>query len=115
MQLYCLLLLTFTSLTNGADQTDFDKEFLDEHNKMRTNPMSFIPDLEKMVEEYGDGKSRPVLIDGRTTNMMSNEGAPAVTELINFIKQQAGTQPLTLSDEIKDYSCAHVVDQGATS
>jgi hypothetical protein len=41
-------------------QTDFDREFLLEHNNMRTNPMSFIPDLEKMVEEYGDNMWRLV-------------------------------------------------------
>jgi hypothetical protein len=41
---------------------------------------------------------------------MSNEGSPAVTEFIEFLKKQKGVQPITLSDEIKDYSCSHVND-----
>lgn len=77
---------------------------------MRTNPMSFIPDLEKMVEEYGDNMWRPVEINGQTVRMMSNEGPSAVTELINYLKTQKGVQPLSLSDEIRPYSCSHVED-----
>jgi len=45
---------------------------------MRTDPMSFVKELEKMRDEYGEGKSRLVEINGRKINMMSNEGAPAV-------------------------------------
>jgi hypothetical protein len=48
----------------GLEQPNFDQEFLDAHNEMRTNPMSFIPDLEKMLEEYGDNMYRPVKING---------------------------------------------------
>ena len=51
-------------------------------------------------------------MNGMTVNMMSQEGGPAVTELIDFLKLQKGVQPLTLSDEIKDNACAHVNDQG---
>ena len=32
--------------------TDFDKEFLKLSNKLRTDPKSFIPDLEKIANEY---------------------------------------------------------------
>ena len=79
---------------------------------MRTNPMSFIPDLEKMVEEYGDNMWRLVEINGQNVRMMSNEGPSAVTELINYLKGQKGVQPIKLADDIKGYSCAHVADQG---
>ena len=100
------LLVSFVTFTNGALQTDFDYELLYQHNKMRADPMSFIPDLEKMFEEYDGGMSRPDDIYD------SEEGGPAITELIDFLKLQKGVRPLTLSDEIKDIACAHVNDQG---
>jgi hypothetical protein len=78
--------------------------------------MSFIPDLEKMVEDYGSNMYRVVTLNGIQTRMMSNEGPSAVTELINYLKSQKGVQPISLADDIKTYSCAHVNDQGpATS
>jgi uncharacterized protein YkwD len=100
------------SESDSKVQTDFDREFLIEHNNMRTNPMSFIADLERMVKEYGDNMWRLVQLNGVNTRMMSNEGSPAVTELIDFLKKQKGVQPIKLSDEIKPFSCAHVNDQG---
>ena len=60
--------------------------------------MSFIPDLEKMVEEYGDNMWRLVEMNGVNVRMMSNEGPSAVTELINYLKGQKGVQPIILSD-----------------
>jgi hypothetical protein len=52
--------------TSGQTLTadEFDCEFLKEHNKMRMDPMSFIPDLERMIEEYGDNMWRLVEVHG---------------------------------------------------
>jgi len=61
--------------------------FLALHNKMRTEPKSFIPELEELVAEYDGKLIRTVKIGNRDVEVTSNEGDAAVKDLIQFLKE----------------------------
>jgi hypothetical protein len=66
------------------EASEFDLEVCRFHNKARTKPKSLIPLLEEMLTRF-DGK----LLKGKedSSNLETQEGAPAVRELIEFLKK----------------------------
>ena len=94
--------------------TPFDLEVHKWQNEMRTNPKSFIPDLEEMLPRFnGNMYTRP----GDPVLLSTNEGAAAVQELIDFLKNMSPLEPLEWDDNIAKASKDHVVnmaDSGAT-
>lgn len=87
-----LISMTRRFLRRELQQSAFDsdvKNFLDEMNKVRTNPKSIIPELEATVKKF-QGK--------QLGYMMTNEGPGAYNELISFLKKQAPLAPMTWSN-----------------
>jgi len=76
---------------------------------MRTNPKSFIPDLEVMLPRF-NGKmytrpNDPVLLS-------TNEGARAIQELIDFLKTVEPLPALEWDDNIMKAAKDHIQDMG---
>lgn len=89
--------------TNVA--TPMDIQVFKWQNKMRTDPQSFIPDLEAMLPRF----------DGLTYNRPNNpvalstdEGAAVVQELIDYLKTVEPTHALEWDDDIAKASKDHV-------
>jgi hypothetical protein len=61
------------------------------HNKARTDPTSLVSELETMLTYFGTGdKAKHYSVPGKTT-ILTNEGAPAVQEAIDFLKAATPT------------------------
>jgi len=61
----------------------FDLEVFRQHNELRTNPQSFIPDLEEMIPRFnGNMYTRP----NDPVLLQTNEGPAAVQDLIDYLK-----------------------------
>jgi len=77
---------------------------------MRSDPQCFIPILEEMLLRF-DGKRYK--IPGKDHSyLLTNEGAPAVQEFIDFLRKQ---KPLPVQEWQQDLQKAprdHVLDQG---
>jgi uncharacterized protein YkwD len=78
---------------------------------MRTNPASFIPDLEEMLCRF-EGKyykkpGTPLLQD-------THEGTAAVLELIEFLKTAKPVKPLEWDDKIALASRDHVLNMASS-
>src|SRR4051794_38331672 len=70
-----------------------ENEFLDETNKLRMSPQSFIPELEKIRGSFkGEWLTLPDLPPVRT-----QEGAAVVQETIDFLRQAKPVPPLSLA------------------
>ena len=93
---------------NLANQpSQFDKDILKFHNQARTNPKSYIPILEKMLASF-DG----LIMRMPGVNRRTREGAPAVQELINFMKKQAPIPALGWRQEMVGAPRDQVNDRG---
>jgi len=56
------------------------------HNKARTDPSSIVTELEIMLTRFGTGAdAKKYSVPGKTT-ILTQEGAPAVQEAIDFFK-----------------------------
>jgi hypothetical protein len=71
-------------------QSDLEKEIFETQNRLRTNPLSFIPYLTKRQLDF-DGKR--IKLDNGTT-LCTNEGADAVKEAIQAINETSKLEPL---------------------
>ena len=84
------------------------QEILDEHNKLRANPQSFIPILENHLKYFkGDVFTKPGEI-----GIQTNEGKPAVTEAINFLKKAKVLGKIEMNDNLSKATTDHVNDIG---
>lgn len=80
-------------------------------NEMRTNPKSFIPDLEEMLPRFnGNMYTRP----NDPVLLSTNEGAAVVQELIEYLKTAEPLEPVEWDDLISKCSKDHVIDTGPT-
>ena len=71
-------------------QIIFDKEFLAQHNKIRMDPKSFIPDLEVILKDFEHSANplvRMIKVGGRAVNLKTVEGDTPVKELIAFLRK----------------------------
>ena len=83
------------------------------HNELRTNPSSFIKDLENFNSTFS-GRQATVTIGKVNMTIETNEGTKPVTELIEFLKELKPLEPLTMNMALRNESCKHVLDQGPT-
>ena len=63
---------------------------------MRTNPTDFVPFLEDWKSRF-ETENTKIYATVANSRMSTNEGAPAVQELIDFLKAQSPLQPLEWS------------------
>ena len=90
-----------------------DLEIHDLLNQIRANPQMLVSNFTSMLSNF-EGKvlKRP----GHSVNLMTNEGATAVQEAIDFLKKQAPLKnPLIWNNEIWKASRDHVFDTGPKS
>ena len=82
------------------------KEVLDCQNKLRTDPTSFVPYLESMLDNF-DGKiyKTPGKID-----LLTKEGAAVVKETIKFLKKVKPIQALSYSKALTKAAQDHAKD-----
>jgi len=86
------------------------KEIVEEHNKVRENPKSYIPVCEKYIKYFkGNILNKPGLDYGIETN----EGKDAYSECIEFLKKQKPVQALKHDDGLSKASQDHADDIGA--
>ena len=77
---------------------------------MRTEPKAFVPFLEDWVSRFEAGTNTYKTVGG--VSMMTNEGAPAVQELIKFLNEQTPLHALMWSDELAKAANDLAVPQG---
>lgn len=77
---------------------------------MRTEPKAFVPFLEDWVSRFEAGTNTYKTVGG--VSMMTNEGAPAVQELIKFLNEQTPLHALMWSDELAKAANDLAVAQG---
>jgi uncharacterized protein YkwD len=83
------------------DLEKLKKEVINETNRIRSNPKSYIPILETYIK-YFDGN---ILEKPDTdTGIETQEGAFAYQEAINFLKSQKPIEPLIYDEEVSKAS-----------
>ncbi|CAI2376701.1 unnamed protein product [Moneuplotes crassus] len=86
----------------------FVKDFIQAHNKLRTDPQSFIPILEDYISRFeGTLLKRP----GRA-NLRTNEGIPAFEEALEYLKTQEPVCEQTYSECLSVVAKGHAQDLG---
>ncbi|MCP5102037.1 MAG: CAP domain-containing protein [bacterium] len=102
------------SLNKDVANLDFlssiEKKVIAELNRARTNPARYARYLEDFKRFY---VGKYIKIAGRTS-IVTQEGAPAVTEAIEFLKKTTPLPPLAVSRGLSAAAKAHVEDQGPT-
>lgn len=78
-------------------------------NAIRMNPASFVPKLQAMLPKF-DTTNPNLFITGTGTNLMTNEGAVAVQEAIDYLN--AITTPIAEAmnwDQYAEFECKDLV------
>jgi uncharacterized protein YkwD len=89
--------------------TTLAKQVFEEHNRVRTNPKSYIPFLEKELTYFkGDTMYRP----GSNIGIITNEGKAAYHDCINFLKNAKPLHELKAEDGLDKAAQAHANDIG---
>ncbi|MEL6165281.1 MAG: CAP domain-containing protein [Cyanobacteria bacterium J06628_3] len=99
-----------TFLVKANYLSQLEKEVIAEMNKVRANPQSYIPIMEKYKKRF-EGKK--VRINKRTY-MVSKEGIAVVDEAIAFLSKQNPVGSLRLSKGMSLGARDHVNDQSKT-
>ena len=96
-------------MTKSINYEELIKEIYQQHNELRTNPLSYVQKLENSQRYYKDNNiySPPDEDPIKTT-----EGSEAVQEAINFLKNQKNLPKLILSDKISKACQDHIKDIG---
>jgi hypothetical protein len=90
------------------DYQELSNSVFIEHNKIRLDPASYIPILEKYVEMFkGD-----VLYKPKEIPIQTHEGPAAYQEAIEFLKNQQPVHELILDERLKKAAEDHVKDIG---
>jgi uncharacterized protein YkwD len=99
-----------TLLARASYLSQLEKEVIIEMNKVRTNPQSYIPMMEKYKKRF---KGNKVKI-GKRKYMLTREGVSAVDETIAFLSKQKPVGSLIPSRGMSLGARDHVNDQGYT-
>ena len=91
------------------DWKSFAKRIFDLQNKIRQNPKSFIPYLERSLKRFNG--SIFTTEDGCSA-IRTEEGQIAFVEAIEFLRSQKPVLPLKWSDELERAARDHVNDLG---
>lgn len=82
-----------TVLAQATFLSPIEQGVVDEMNKVRTNPSSYIPILESWKKNFQGNKVKV----GNNTFLQTQEGVKAVDEAINFLKSARPVSALTAS------------------
>lgn len=68
-------------------------------NQLRTNPASGVADVQKIEAQFTDAaKPKLQVRGGGKPSVLTNEGKPAVTEFVDYLKAQKKTHALEWDD-----------------
>lgn len=87
-----------SSVNISGEVEAFGVKFLEALNALRSDPLSFIPALERHLATFEDEHvHRTHASDGRLINMRTHEGRAGVQGAIDFLRTARPVQPLSLS------------------
>ena len=92
------------------DYEKIEKEVVELINALRANPKALIPELEGMLECF---KNKYFKIPGTNINIITQEGASAVHEAIDFLNKQKPLPEFDLSRGLYLAAKDHVKDIGS--
>ena len=99
-------------MSKVKQQLDFDsitKDFIKQHNHLRTNPTTFIEHLEKLLTLFkGD-----ILYRLGEIPIKTNDGKHAVEEAIEFLRKQEPVPELELCESLCSAAKDHCLDIGS--
>lgn len=94
--------------TKELSYLDLAKAVFEEHNKVRTDPSSYIEKLENCMKHFrGD-----ILYLPGEDGLQTYEGKAAYEEAIEFLKRQIPVNPLKLDDNLSSACQDHLNDIG---
>lgn len=96
-------------MNQNLNFSEIESSLYKEHNKIRTNPKSYIPILQNVVQYYR--KSNILHFIGETP-FKTYEGKSLVESSIKFLETQQPLQELVYSHELAQASKMHVNDIG---
>ncbi len=90
-----------------------EQAILEEHNKVRQNPQSYIPLMEAWLDDFAN---ETIVKNGVSSgvDLITQEGKAAVVEAIEYLRQQPPVGPLQPSLGLAKSAADHVRDQGET-
>jgi uncharacterized protein YkwD len=94
---------------NKKNFEDLKQAVVDEHNKIRADPKSYIPILEKYLTYF---KGSVIYMPGSRVGIQTQEGKAAVSECIEFLKKQKSLAEMTYDDELAKAAQDHASDIG---
>ena len=90
-----------------------EQAILEEHNKVRQDPQSYIPLMEAWLDDFTkDNIVRNGVAPG--VDLITQEGKAAVREAIAYLRKQPPVGPLQSSSGLAKSATDHVKDQGKT-
>ena len=96
-------------------ETEFDREFLKQLNKLRGEPKTMVKELESIAKEYKWKTRYKKTKDGKEQILLTSEGKKPVLGLIEKLKSQKALEPLEMDEKLREFACKHVKDQGPSS
>jgi uncharacterized protein YkwD len=94
---------------NKTKWEQLKKDVAKEHSKIRKNPKSYIPLLEKVIKYF---KGKVIYKPGETAGLITNEGKSAYEECIQFLKVQKPVGELIYDEELSRAAQDHADDIG---
>jgi uncharacterized protein YkwD len=98
-------------IENQRENTNWEElrqAIVDEHNKLRSDPLSYIPILEAHLEYFKDS----VLYRPGETPVQTYEGKEAYLKAIEFLKTVEPAEGLTLHEALTASATEHAADIG---
>jgi uncharacterized protein YkwD len=91
-------------------QNTLEEDLLIEHNRLRTNPQSYIPSLQALLARM-DGDGNIPHGCGPHCTLHTEEGHAAVQEAIEFLRTQPSVDPLLYDPRLASSAQRHAMDQ----
>jgi uncharacterized protein YkwD len=91
-----------------ANFDQFTSELYQEHNRLRNDPQSYIPIIEKELTQLRD----KILYRPGETPLQLSEGKSSYEDAINFLKQQYAVPELKVNGHLETAAQSHAKDAG---